>query len=169
MGGKRHDGNRITREEAWELFIKLHNELALGGATNLTANLAGSYRRGKTECGDLDIVIGKFDDKSRAVFDTWCVNKFGTLGNGRPRRTGLVDGVQVEFYVADEATWGTQLQMWTGSMRHNIKLRGRAKKLGFSLSQYGFKNQETGEVTTCATEEEVYAFLQMGFIPPEER
>lgn len=164
MGGKNFGGRRIDRAEAEQLFCFLQSEI--GQQLKVDCILAGSYRRGKADSGDMDIVIIPSD---RDVFDAFCARKFGTLKNGAPRKTGLFDGVQVEFYIANEDNWGSQLQMWTGSMHHNITLRKAAKKLGYSLSQYGFKNLETGHLITCPTEDSVYSFLQMDFVSPEDR
>ena len=40
---------------------------------------------------------------------------------------------------------------------------------GFSVSEYGVTNTETGEVFTAADEEELYAHLGYAYIPPELR
>lgn len=169
MGGKAHGGRRIESLEALQLFNFLMVEVGQSDESGIItdAELAGSYRRGKTDCGDLDIVIIPNDQEA---FDAFCSRKFGHLKNGKPKRTGLFDGVQVEFYVATPDNWGSQLQMWTGSWRHNQKLRALAKAQGLSLSQYGFKNRETKElVKACPLEGDVYAYLGLDFVVPEDR
>lgn len=169
MGGKAHGGKRVHRDDAgiWggNLILGL-NGLAQRAGNPEKFEIAGSYRRGKETCGDVDIVI---IPSNLARFDQFCTEIFGTLKNGKPARSGLIDGVQVELYVATPENWGTQLQMWTGSMRHNITLRRRARRMGFSMSQYGFRNVDTKKLTRCATEQEVYEFLNMDYVPPVER
>jgi DNA polymerase (family 10) len=48
-----------------------------------------------------------------------------------------------------------------------VKLRDIAIERGWSMSEYGFKRGD--ELVPCATEEEVYAFFEMDFIPPPMR
>jgi DNA polymerase/3'-5' exonuclease PolX len=170
MGGKKHGGQRVTREEAGALFREIMvaiGQLDQFSASGIPTNavLAGSYRRGKPDSGDLDIVL---IPEMMIAFNAWCLDHFGLLKNGKVARTGLYKGVQVEFYVASEVDWGTQLLMWTGSMQHNVVLRKAAKRMGYSLSQYGFKDSG-GLLTTCATEEAVYKFLDMEYVEPHAR
>jgi DNA polymerase (family 10) len=177
MGGKAHNGRRVTRYEAESLFKKIQEDLTTSFDPSFAPYgpdmvLCGSYRRQKETCGDLDIVIipDQHDLDGRTLFDTWCIQNFGLQKNGKkPARTGLIDGVQVEFYVASPDNLGTFLQMWTGSAYHNVQLRRKAKKMGYTMSQYGFRNVETKELVTCRTEEEVYNFLGIDFVNPNER
>lgn len=170
MGGKALGGKRIDREDAEEMFNRISNDILLGEspmAGHLT--LCGSYRRGKESCGDMDIVVCPDNESALKQFDRWAIHHLGYQKSGKPARKALIDGVQVEFYVAAPDNYGTFKQMWTGSMKHNIKLRRLSKSKGFSMSQYGFRNRETGELVTCATEEEVYAFLDIDFVDPKDR
>ena len=73
---------------------------------------------------------------------------------------------------------GTYLIHFTGSKAHNVKLRGRARDRGWSLSEHGFLRigddgeQLTGgaaELRTFPTEVEAYRFLDLAFIEPELR
>lgn len=167
MGGKRHGGKRVTSVEAHALFHSIMSDIGQDNPAGVPVDavLAGSYRRGKPDSGDLDIVIIPQDE---AKFDAWCTDNFGALKNGAIARTGLVNGIQVEFYIATPANWGTFLQMWTGSMYHNMSLRRKAKAKGYSLSQYGFKSVD-GYLHTCKTEAEVYSFLDIPWKDPAKR
>lgn len=173
MGGKAHGGERIDRDKAHNLYRKIVGKnIGLHGAW-----LAGSYRRGKETTGDLDIVavvrspsINRFIDDGNELFDQFCIEHFGMQKNGKkPARNGLIDGVQVEFYVATQQNLGTFLQMWTGSWQHNVELRKLALRKGYSMSQYGFRHKKTGELVECATEKEVYDFLGIDFVEPADR
>jgi DNA polymerase (family X) len=165
MGGKAHGGERVSRQRAEDIFLSIDREM---GRNQLF--LCGSYRRGKESCGDLDIVIVPRKPGGSVVLDNWCIEHFGMQKNGKkPARNGLIDGVQVEFYVATPENLGTFLQMWTGSWQHNVELRKLALRKGYSMSQYGFRHKKTGELVECATEEEVYDFLGIDFVEPADR
>ena len=71
--------------------------------------------------------------------------------------------------VCPPSAWGTHLVHLTGSAAHNVALRGRALDRGLSLSEKGFKEIETGKLLLAAEEEEVYARLDLAWIPPELR
>lgn len=164
MGGKAHGGRRISQTDAINLYRDLTGRSDNG--LNYRHLLCGSARRNKPDCGDLDIVVVP---ARQHEFDEFCIGLFGHQKSGKPARTGLVDGVQVEFYLATAENWGSQIQMWTGSHVHNIKLRRLAKAKGYSLSQYGFKHQDTGDRVFCPQERDVYNFLEIDYVQPWDR
>jgi DNA polymerase (family 10) len=61
------------------------------------------------------------------------------------------------------------LQHFTGSKAHNLALREDAVRRGLSVSEYGVKDVESGEVFTARAEEELYERLGYQWIPPELR
>jgi DNA polymerase (family 10) len=85
--------------------------------------------------------------------------------------------------VLDEDTFGAALVYFTGSKEHNIELRQRALERGLSVSEYGVfelagegeesvtstTGRELGKRVAGRTEEEVYAILELPWIPPEMR
>jgi DNA polymerase (family 10) len=71
--------------------------------------------------------------------------------------------------VVPPESFGNLLQHFTGSKDHNVALREAAVKQGFSISEYGVKTVETGEVFTTRDEAELYEFLGYQYIPPELR
>ena len=73
---------------------------------------------------------------------------------------------------------GTYRIHFTGSKEHNVRLRERARDMGWSLSEKGFLRigedgepltGDAAELRTFATEDEAYAFLGLPFIEPELR
>jgi DNA polymerase (family 10) len=61
------------------------------------------------------------------------------------------------------------MQYFTGSKAHNVALRQRALKMGFTLNEYSLATVEDGKPVARKTEEEIYARLKLDFIPPELR
>jgi DNA polymerase (family 10) len=66
-------------------------------------------------------------------------------------------------------SFGAAMQYFTGSKAHNVALRQRALKMGFTLNEYALATLEDEKPVAGATEEEIYAKLRLDFIPPELR
>jgi len=81
----------------------------------------------------------------------------------------LGDGLQVDVRLLPSASYGAALQYFTGSKAHNVALRQRALKMGYTLSEWALARLSDGSPVAAATEEEVYAALGMDWIPPELR
>lgn len=166
MGGKAHGGERISREYA----IELYNELLSQLPPVESVTLCGSARRLKPTCGDLDIVVVPSSDPTTAsALDDFFVKLFGYQKSGKPAKNGLYRSVQTEFYVASPQNVGSFIQMWTGSAQHNVMLRQKATKMGYSLSQYGLKCKNTGNLLQYQSEEALYEALGTPFLKPEDR
>jgi len=58
---------------------------------------------------------------------------------------------------------------FTGSQAHNVAVREIAVRKGLKLSEYGLFDVETGELIVSQTEQEVYARLDMQWVPPPLR
>ena len=65
--------------------------------------------------------------------------------------------------------YGAALQYFTGSKAHNVSLRQRALKMGYTLSEWSLSRLDDESTVASATEEEIYAALQMDWMPPEMR
>jgi DNA polymerase (family 10) len=166
MGGKALNGKQITNEEALQLFEKLVLENNLGCKTEKIL-LCGSARRGKDTCGDLDIVFIDGGEEENLLKE-WLIDNYGVKKNGKPQTTILYEGVQVDFYEATHETWGSNVLMWTGSAFNNVRMRRKAKKLGYTMSQHGILNEGVN-LTSGFTEEQIYAFLGYDYVEPQKR
>ena len=131
---------------------------------------AGSLRRRRPTIGDLDLLAAVDDPLPliRALDGLPEVERVVAAGTDKSSIL-LTDGPRVDLMVCPPAAWGTHLVHFTGSKEHNVALRGRALARGWSLSEKGFKVVDTGELLLVATEEEVYARLEMAWVPPEIR
>lgn len=67
------------------------------------------------------------------------------------------------------ASYGAALQYFTGSKAHNVTLRQRALKMGYTLSEWALARLDDNTPVAAATEEEIYAALGMKWMPPEMR
>ncbi|MFN0131396.1 MAG: PHP domain-containing protein [Phycisphaerales bacterium] len=86
--------------------------------------------------------------------------------------------IQIDLKVVPIESWGAALMYFTGSKDHNVRLRERALKRGLTLNEYGLfpdddeptPPQQRGVKSLAgATEEEVYAAMELPWVPPELR
>lgn len=145
----------------------------------LKVEIAGSIRRQRPECGDIDLVVLPFPtglDKLQARFK----QASQVLKEGPQNAMyQLQNGVQLDVFFAYERTdlitgmstnWGTLLLCRTGSKEHNIYMVERAKALGLIWRPYaGVFDPMTGDCLASATEEAIFKTLRMDFVPPERR
>ena len=143
--------------------------------------VAGSYRRRMETVGDIDLlVIARDPQPVMDHFTAYERVKKIELASGTSARVMLQSGLQVNLRVLPPASYGAALQYFTGSQAHNVKLRRRAVARGLRVSEYGvFRVPEgedpdaedvlSGERVAGASEEDVYAALELAWIPPELR
>src|SRR5205085_2839076 len=82
-------------------------------------------------------------------------------------RVVLHNGFAADLWALPERHWGSLLHHVTGNKYHDIRLRDLALARRASLSEYGFTVGD--QLVPCATEEEVYAFLGLQYVPPTMR
>lgn len=79
-------------------------------------------------------------------------------------------GIPVDIYVATDDTWATLFLIRTGSREHNIKLAQRAQELGMKLRASGDGIEDaSGKLLKVETEGEIFSYLQLPYVRPEER
>jgi DNA polymerase (family 10) len=152
-------------ETAEELILALRTAApALRQAT-----YAGSLRRGRPTVGDLDILVAA-DDASAVVRAFTTLPLVARVESAGDEKASILlhNGTQADLIAVPPALWGSALQHFTGSKAHNIRFRELALARGLSFSEHGFRRAD-GIVLTCATEEEVYAAVDLPWIPPELR
>lgn len=134
------------------------------------AEIAGSFRRGRPDVGDLDIVVATREPEAvlRAFASLPQVERVLLRGDTKCS-VAVAGGLQVDCRAVAPEQFGAALQYFTGSAAHNVRLRGLAQRLGMTLNEYGLFRLDDGALVAGATEEEVYAALGLRWIPPEER
>jgi DNA polymerase (family 10) len=174
----RRIAGRFLLDTAEELAEKLvEHLLAAPGVERVTP--AGSLRRGRETVGDLDILV-----TGKACIEAAPRQE---IIEHLLRFPGLMDiiaqgenkvsfrhrnGMQVDVRLLPPESFGAAMQYFTGSKAHNVALRQRALKMGFTLNEYSLsavEGVEDGKPVARKTEEEIYAKLKLDFIPPELR
>ncbi|HXM96580.1 MAG TPA: DNA polymerase/3'-5' exonuclease PolX [Candidatus Dormibacteraeota bacterium] len=138
---------------------------------------AGSLRRGKETIGDLDLLLILADGyTSQKHIDAIAehILKYPridqVLAHGGNKVSFTLDsGLQVDVRLLEKNSFGAALLYFTGSKEHNVKLRGRALAMGYTLNEYALATLKTERRVAGHSEEEIYAKLKLSFIPPELR
>jgi len=147
--------------------------LAFPGIERVTP--AGSLRRGRETAGDLDLLVtGPACAPEHTAAAVEYVAAFPGIRDiiakgGNKVSFHLADGLQVDVRLLPAASYGAALQYFTGSKAHNVSLRQRALKMGYTLSEWALARLDDNSVVAAATEEEIYAALGMDWMPPEMR
>mmetsp|Transcript_7119 Transcript_7119/g.6393 ORF Transcript_7119/g.6393 Transcript_7119/m.6393 type:complete len:174 (+) Transcript_7119:1436-1957(+) len=152
----------------------------------------GSYRRGKPDCGDIDVIITRKDDKPFGNFLSRLVqsleNKLLTDHLALPHQTShgsqTYMGVlyhrgihrRIDFKIYPREQFGYAILYFTGSGFFNRSMRLFAKRKGMNLEDHGLYPaiRTRGEKIRlqnipCYTEEEVFKVLGLAYKPPNER
>jgi DNA polymerase (family 10) len=147
--------------------------LAFSGFERVTP--AGSLRRGRETAGDLDLLVSgpacAPDCTGPAVDYVAAYPGIADLIVKGENKVSfhLANGMQVDVRLLPTASYGAALQYFTGSKNHNVTLRQRALKMGYTLSEWALARLDDESTVAAATEEEIYAALGMDWMPPELR
>ena len=141
---------------------------AVPGVTEVRA--AGSLRRMKETVGDLDLLVASSRAAEVMRAFTGLPHVADVLERGETKASiRHREGIQVDLRVVEPASFGAALVYFTGSKQHNIRIREMAVKRGLKLNEYGVFRESTGRRVAGATEEDVYAAIDLPWIPPELR
>ncbi len=171
----RRISGRFLLDQAEAIAEKLMSHLAhLPGVDKITP--AGSLRRGRETVGDLDLLVtGKCcgNEKQRTAVLEQIVNFPGimeVLARGENKVSfRMRSGMQVDVRLLPSESYGAALQYFTGSKSHNVALRQRALKMGYTLSEYSLARLKDEKPVAGASEEDIYKALKLDYIPPEMR
>ncbi|MFB6085064.1 MAG: DNA polymerase/3'-5' exonuclease PolX [Halorientalis sp.] len=144
-----------------------------------SVELAGSIRRWRPTIGDVDALVASADaDAVLSAFTDWDAADT-VIEAGESKASLRVDDFRVDLRVVDPDEFGAALQYFTGSKDHNVTLRNRAIDRDLKMNEYGIfdvsevddpdADQRVGERVGGATEAEMYAALDLDWIPPELR
>jgi DNA polymerase (family 10) len=147
--------------------------LAFDGIERVTP--AGSLRRGRETNGDLDLLVtGPACLPERAAAAVEYVAAYpgirDMIAKGENKVSFyLANSLQVDVRLLPASSYGAALQYFTGSKMHNVSLRQRALKMGYTLSEWSLARLDDASVVAAETEESIYAALGMDWMPPEMR
>ena len=147
----------------------------------IRCSVAGSLRRCRETIGDVDFLVSaKPADAPGIIADFVGMPGVRAVSAQGATKASVVlaGGIQADLRVVSDDQYAFALNYFTGSKEHNIALRSRALKLkNLSLNEYGFSPaaekeksaKELGSSVPCRTEAEIYAALDLDYVPPELR
>lgn len=178
---------RIPRAE----MIVLEEVLLTFLGKDLDGTIVGSYRRGAKDSGDIDMLItyggGLSEKKAQEAFNAF-VEKLTEKGyiiaklvSGAKKWMGYIrlgaDGVarRLDLLLTPPKEFAYALLYFTGSDRFNVAFRKHCLELGYTLNEHIMKITDKGaekgvrEVPLMASEEDIFTFVGLKFVPPTQR
>jgi DNA polymerase (family X) len=170
----RRSSGRFRIDEAEDAADRLTSYLlAFNGIERVTP--AGSLRRGRETAGDLDLLVtgpacAPQHTEAAVEYAAAYPGISDMIAKGENKVSfHIATGLQVDVRLLPSECYGAALQYFTGSKAHNVSLRQRALKMGYTLSEWSLARLDDESIVACATEDEIYAALQMDWMPPELR
>src|SRR6185369_7371777 len=184
---------KFPRETALEVAKELYTALQPHA---MRLKVAGSLRRGLRFVSDIEFVIipkielrddDLFWDKKTAVDHTakeldrmiqWSTlwrrrNSSGSEMWGEKNKLAVHtnSGIPVDFFFTTESNWFMTLFIRTGPKMLNIKVATLAKRKGWNLEAYGsgFVNSRERQHWPVYSEEDIFKFVGLPFVPPDRR
>jgi DNA polymerase/3'-5' exonuclease PolX len=161
--------------------------------------VAGSLRRKKPLVSDIEIVTIPKTEKETVILDMFTseektvdlmskfilehpeifsmrLNKNGSEAYGDKNKLLYYHPtpelkIPLDIFSAEPKNYTMVKFIRTGSYKNNIIVAVEARRNGYKIEQFegGYKNLTSEHIIHCDTEEEVYKFLGLDYIPPENR
>jgi DNA polymerase (family 10) len=167
-------GGRVRLDQALAIAQAITTELArVPGIIRM--EVCGSLRRRKETCKDIDVLVSA--NKPGPIMDRF-VHLPGVrqvIGHGDTKSSVIIEGgragervlMNADLRVISDKQYPFALLYFTGSKEHNIRLRARAQDRGLKLNEYELAGP--GKSISCKDEEDIFAALDLDYIPPELR
>ena len=175
----------IPRREIDEFGMAFNDVFIKSTPSGSKFEIVGSYRRGKLESGDIDIIITNSDNNTRtfdAIIDALVGCKLVThiLSRGKTKSLTLakLPGKpyrRMDLLYSPPDEYAFAILYFTGSKSFNTVQRQRANDIGFTLNEHGLHEMVGGNKKGDKTkgeflsEQSIFDFLQMEYKEPRER
>ena len=182
---------KILLESNFQETIAENNEVQ----ENHKFEIVGSYRRAKQESGDIDLIFTSYNN-NKIVFEKF-IKKLQAkkilleiLSNGETKSLTIgkltkttATPRRIDFLYAPPEDYPFAILYFTGSKEFNTAMRQHALNVDLTLSEHGFykllKNTNQKKETKIKqekivsllfkTEKDIFDFLHMEYIEPEDR
>ena len=134
----------------------------------LSASLAGSIRRGNETVKDIDLLAATGKPEALSAWFAALPDVESIIARGDTKvSVFLKAGINADLRIVSPQEYPFALHHFTGSMEHNVAMRGRAKQLGIKMNEYGLFRDDV--LIPCASERDVFSALGLAWVPPELR
>jgi DNA polymerase (family 10) len=178
---------KISRVETQKIGTKLEKLLALYNKQNdfdLKMTIAGSYPSGKRESKDVDIILSTDIFKTKEELQSsklnilnsfigFCKEKsfiIEVLSSGITKFMGLVRLTSrsvvrhLDIILVPKNSFIFAFLHFTGGREFNQLIREKAKRKGYTLSEWGLMDVKTGIYLTMKTELDIFKKIDLEFI-----
>ena len=154
--------------------------------SKLIFEICGSYRRGVSESGDIDILVShpdyliniseqKFLEKivKELTKKKFIIGNLTSKGNTKFMGVCKIDhspyARRIDIRVIDYSCYYTSLLYFTGSKNFNLYLRNKALENNYTLNEYSLTELTTNKAYLLKSEEEIFDILKIPYLTPKER
>lgn len=171
---------RIPREE----IVEFHRNISETIFKDYIWNICGSFRRGNSSSGDIDILISsnpgniktltpiikqlKENGFLEADITPKCTKKYmgvGKLLNHHDKAKYR----RIDIRLIPEDEYGAALLYFTGSKEFNIRCRDIAREKEWKLNEYGLWDSDNNRIPNSSSELQILNLLGLKWISPEMR
>lgn len=146
--------------------------------------IAGSYRRGKKESGDIDVLISSLNKETYNSFIDLLTKRtylIDTLAHGNKKYNGVskigVKGTprRIDIMYTSPSEYPFAIFYFTGSDNFNKNIRKGLEENGFTINEYSIKKVDpsTKKKTVVdhvfKTEEDIFEYIGVDYVKPEDR
>lgn len=180
FGAKTQDKILDGIERLKKFQERQHLDVALFQANNLAEymrenphvkelKIAGSIRRRRETIKDIDLLATSESPADLMKHFVDYPERETIIGQGETKSSiTLKTGMNADLRVVSDIQFPYALHHFTGSREHNTEMRGRAKRLGLKMNEYGLFTEDEKTIP-CIDEKELFDKLGLQFIPPELR
>lgn len=133
--------------------------------------IVGGFRRGKAYSKDIDVLVEK--KRMKAYVDMLTDKLNGIVYSmGDDKASLLVNigaWVKVDVFGATPPEWVPMLTYGTGSKQFNIRMRAKAKNMGFLLNQSGLFDRKNMTRVPIKSERDLFRRLNIEWVDPTKR
>ena len=161
---------RPEMDQIRDVIIKMWKPLGLKYDQDYV--IAGSYRRGESDSGDIDILVRGIMDIS-SLLTPLIQNKLilGNLALGPTKYMGIIKveefARRIDIRLVNSESWAYALLYFTGSKELNVDMRTKAIGMGLTMNEYGMVGP--GREYPAKTEKDIFDYLGMTYLEPIER
>ena len=141
--------------------------------------ITGSYRRGKVDSGDIDILF-TCKDKTKFVKFVDALYESNYLVEELARGSTKYNGIckygnnpcrRIVIMYTKPEEYPFAVLYFTGSKEFNVKMRADLLEKGMTLNEHSLKNTDTKKPVNhkFITEEDIFEYIGMGYVHPCDR